>query len=415
MISFVHINCTVSTGVCDMNIVDVSPFGVYPPKSGGSTRIHRLNMELSKNHKVFSLSQGIRKFELKYPLSSWISKFNDNYEEYRFVNLPLTAISYLLDIFIKFPPVFSGNILEISKPNILNKKLMCADVIQVEHPWQFGYIYKNKPKRTPIVLVAHNVEIDLLKQSRSSDSLLKTKILQSCKNKEKYAVEKADAIFAMSPEDKSKLVNIYNIDKKKIYIIPNGVNLSEFSPSTAKEKEKIKKTLGLTNKNVVLFTGYKHGPNFRAVEEILRISENFRKSDVVFLVAGRIGDSFKNKSNVIFTGYVDDISPYFKVADIAINPMISGSGTNLKMLDYLASGIPVISTAFGARGLEVEDQENVLISNIEEFPKWINNLLENDKLCNKLKINGRKLVEEKYDWKKIAEKQVGIYKDLVNI
>lgn len=399
---------------CEMNIVDISPFGVYPPKSGGSTRIHRLNMELSKNHKVFLFSQGIRKFELEYSFNSWISTINDNYEEYRFVNLLSITISYLFDIYIKLPPVFSGNILEISKPNTLNKKLMCADVIQVEHPWQFEYIYKNKPERTPIVLVAQDVEIDLLKQSEGSNSLFKTKILQICKNKEKYAVEKATTIFAMSPEDKSKLINLYNIDERKIHIVPSGVNISEFFPSTAKEKEEIKKTLGLTNKRIVLFTGYKHGPNFKAVEEILKISENFRKTDVVFLVAGRIGDSFKNKSNVIFTGYVDDISPYFKIADIAINPMISGSGTNLKMLDYLASGIPVISTAFGARGLEVEDQENVLISNIEEFPKWITSLLVDDKLREKLKINGRKLVEEKYDWKKIADKQTEIYTKLLN-
>jgi len=394
-------------------ILELSPIGVYPPKSGGHTRIHNLNLEISKNYKVFLFSQGIRKFELKYPLKSWITEINENYSEYRFVSTLSLAASYLLVLGKKnIPPIFSGDILKIVNPRILKKKMMDSDLIQIEHPWQFEYIYKNKPKNVPIILVEHNVEFDLLEQLTSSNSILTKQILRIAKEKEKYAVENADAIFAMSQEDMDRLTEVFSVAKAKVHVIPNGVNVSTFTPSSKEEREKTKERLGLCKKKVVLFTGWIHPPNFEAVEEILKMSDKIKNEDIIFLVAGRVGDSFKNRENVLFTGYADDIQNYFKAADIAINPMMSGSGTNLKMLEYLAAGIPTITTKIGARGFDVKNGKDLLISEIEDFPEWINDLLNDGNLYMKLRENGRKLVEEKYDWKRIAEKQMRIYEKL---
>jgi glycosyltransferase involved in cell wall biosynthesis len=389
-----------------MNILEISPIGVYPPKSGGHTRIHNLNLEISINYNVFLFSQGIRKFELKFPLRSWITEINEKYIEYRFVSALSLAASYLFVLGKKnIPPIFSGDILKIVNPRILKKKMRDSDFIQIEAPWQFEYAYKNKPEDTPIVLVEHNVEFDLLEQSVSSKSILIKKLLRIAKEKERYAVESADAIFAMSQEDMDRLTEEFNVTKTKVHIIPNGVDVSKFYPSPKEEQERMKEKIGLGKKKVILFTGWIHHPNFEAVEEILKISDKIKNKDIIFLVAGRVGDSFENRENVLFTGYVEGIMNYFKAADIAINPMMSGSGTNLKMLEYLASGIATITTKIGARGLDVENEKDLIISKIEDFPIHINNLLNDDDLCTILRESGRKLVEEKYDWKKIAEKQ----------
>ena len=388
--------------------------GVYPPKSGGHNRIHSLNLEISKNYKLFLFSQGIRRFELKFPLRSRITEINENYTEYRFVSMSSLAASYLLVLGKKnIPPIFSGAIIKILNPRILKEKMPNSDLIQIEHPWQFEYAYKNKPEDTPIVVVEHNVEFDLLERTTNSKSILIKKILRIAKEKERYAVESADAIFAMSQEDIDRLTEEFNVTKTKVHIIPNGVNVSTFTPSSKEEREKTKERLGFCKKKVVLFTGWIHPPNFKAVEEILKISDKIKNKDRLFLVAGRVGDGFKNQENVLFTGYVEDIQNYFKAADIAINPMMSGSGTNLKMLEYLASGIPTITTKIGARGLDVEDGKDVIISEIEDFPMWIDKLLDDDELYVKLRENGRKLAEEKYDWKKIVEKQIKIYEKVL--
>ena len=165
-------------------------------------------------------------------------------------------------------------------------------------------------------------------------------------------------------------------------------------------------------KKIILFSGSRHFPNEEAVHKIIDFSEKFKnRKDIIFLVVGTVGSLFRDKNkypNIIFTGYVDDVTKYFQIADIAINPMMSGSGTNIKMLEYMASGLPIVTTKIGARGLDLKHGKHVIISEIDEFPEWIKTLLEDEDLRDKLSINGRKLVEEKYDWKKIAEKELEI-------
>ncbi len=399
-----------------MKILVVSPFSVYPPKSGGTLRINSLNLELSKNHKVYLFSQGVRKLELrKNCKKTWTSKINSNYIEYHFVNIPSLIISCILASYIKYPSkIFSGNFLNKDSSLLLNKYIKDTDVIQVEHPWQFQFIYNNKPYKTPIILVEHNVEFDLFEQTINSNSIIMRKLLKICRDKEEFAVKKADAVFAVSKIDAKKLCEEFHINESKVHVIPNGVDTSNFVPYINSEKEKTKKLMNLNGKKIILFTGSRHIPNIQAVNNILKIAKKIKNKDILFIVAGSVGNSFKNLKNVLFTGYVDDISIYFKVADLAVNPMISGSGTNLKTLEYLACGIPTITTKVGARGLEIENEKHAIISEIEDFHKWINILLENSDLYAKLEINGRELVIDMYDWKQITKKQVVIYEKLLD-
>ena len=104
----------------------------------------------------------------------------------------------------------------------------------------------------------------------------------------------------------------------------------------------------------------------------------------------------------------------FRVADIAINPMMSGSGTNLKMLDYMAAGLPVISTTVGARGINIQNRVHAIICNIEAFPDEISHLIENPDVSDALSLNGRNLTKDQYDWKKIAGSMITSIEDISN-
>lgn len=114
--------------------------------------------------------------------------------------------------------------------------------------------------------------------------------------------------------------------------------------------------------------------------------------------------TFINSKNVYLLGQVSDEEKkeILKISDIAINPMLSGSGTNIKVLGYLSAGIPTITTPTGARGLDLIDQKHALICEIEDFPRKIHDLLSDDHLAESLKKNGRTLVEQRYDWDSIV-------------
>ncbi len=115
--------------------------------------------------------------------------------------------------------------------------------------------------------------------------------------------------------------------------------------------------------------------------------------------------AFNNAKNVILLGQISDEEKLelYKVADIALNPMMSGSGTNIKMLDYMAAGLPIISTQVGSRGLNLENYSDVIICNISEFPTKIKQVLHDRELYARISRNGHKLVKEKYDWQKIVD------------
>lgn len=137
------------------------------------------------------------------------------------------------------------------------------------------------------------------------------------------------------------------------------------------------------------------------INQAIRSSDEFKR---------KITNNEKPPENVRFMGLIDELpkNMILGLADVALNPMTSGTGTNLKMLDYFAAGIPVISTPFGVRGLGVEDQKHCLLAEIEDFPKTILQLkYERDDLISARVENAREYVQQKFDWAIIADNFIG--------
>lgn len=105
---------------------------------------------------------------------------------------------------------------------------------------------------------------------------------------------------------------------------------------------------------------------------------------------------------VIAPGYVPDLDPIWKQADIFIVPLRAGGGMRVKILDAWARGLPVVSTSIGAEGLVCQDGKNILIADTPETFLEKIFLLNNDpELRARLAWNGRRTVETRYDWKTI--------------
>ena len=109
------------------------------------------------------------------------------------------------------------------------------------------------------------------------------------------------------------------------------------------------------------------------------------------MLVGSIKDYYlsevgKLPDNVLAFGVVDELEKYeiYKLADIAINPMFSGSGTNIKMLDYFSAGIPVVTTETGARGLTIEHNKEAIICSPDTMLQSILQLMNDQKLQDKL-------------------------------
>ena len=200
--------------------------------------------------------------------------------------------------------------------------------------------------------------------------------------------------------------------ENRVVVIPNGVDVSHFSPATTSQ----------ALAHLIYIGSMDWFPNEDAVtffaEDILPI---IRKSvpDVRFTIVGgnpseRV-QRFANEEGIEVTGRVPEIKPYFAEATIFVVPLRIGSGTRLKILEALSMGKAVVSTTVGAEGLSLQNHEEIIIADEPtSFAEEVVRLLTIPSLRKEIGENGRKRVEQDYDWRNIGEKLVGIYESVVN-
>lgn len=78
-------------------------------------------------------------------------------------------------------------------------------------------------------------------------------------------------------------------------------------------------------------------------------------------LAGSICGAVGDVRNVTKLGWVDDLGTVFAQSPFSINPMLTGTGINIKLLDAMAAGVPTVSTATGARGLPESLRQGVCV------------------------------------------------------
>jgi glycosyltransferase involved in cell wall biosynthesis len=110
------------------------------------------------------------------------------------------------------------------------------------------------------------------------------------------------------------------------------------------------------------------------------------------------------------TGRVPDIQPYYQRSRVVVVPLRAGGGTRLKILESMALGRPVVSTAIGCEGLQVTDGENILVADEPQaMADRVASLLEDTALYQRLVDNARQLVVDRYDWDRIALQLEQVY------
>jgi glycosyltransferase involved in cell wall biosynthesis len=105
---------------------------------------------------------------------------------------------------------------------------------------------------------------------------------------------------------------------------------------------------------------------------------------------------------VIITGYVDDVMPFWRKASVLVVPMSVGGGTRIKILEALALGRAVVSTSKGCEGLEVTHEKEILIADDPDgFARCVVRLCRDSNLYTSLAFAGRELVEKKYSFSSV--------------
>lgn len=223
--------------------------------------------------------------------------------------------------------------------------------------------------------------------------------------------QRIDGVVSITEKLASHLVAEHPIDRSRILVAPDGVNLSPF---TNISKAEARKKLELpANKDIVMYTGHLY--EGKGVETLVEAVK--RVDTLVYVVGGydedieRIKQDVGHPENVIFTGFVDpsEIPIYQLASDVLVAPYTEDSRpwvSPLKLFEYMAAEKPILASDREVLQEVLTDSENAIIfekGNTESLCAGLEGVLNDDTLAEILARQARKDVEQ-YTWKTRAER-----------
>jgi len=197
----------------------------------------------------------------------------------------------------------------------------------------------------------------------------------------------AEATVVVTEDEKQVLSSL---GVKNVWVIPN-----------IHEEISLSEKVAFDQRSGLVFIGsYNHPPNIDAVKwlclEIMPLVWASRPDITVNLLGSNLKDEVKELANdqVIVTGYVPEVEPYFQKSRIFVAPLRFGAGMKGKIGQSLSLGLPTITTKIGAEGMGLIDHQDVLIADTaEEFAQAVIELYDNRELWQKLADNSLETIK----------------------
>jgi len=389
-----------------MKILFITQFLPYPPDSGGKIKTWEVLRLLAKDHQIFLLSFVERRKDLKWEgevrtlchgLKTFVTPIiTQSHKELKkkailgfFNPKPFRVQKYFLkeaaDFIRKltkkenFDAIYCDHLTSAQYLSYVyqwQKKLKIYDEHNISSEGFLGYAKYEKNPLEKLAYLAEGIKFWFY---------------------ERRAIPVFDQILTISQADKEKISG-WGIDPAKINFLPIPF--------------KLRPQFNLGSKNILFVGLLSWWPNKDAVLWFYySVFTVIRKKipQVKFLVIGANPPEEIKKigiedSQVMVTGYVKDISPYYKKAGVFVVPIRAGAGVRIKILDALASGLPVVATKMATTGIKVKNKEEILIAEEpEEFARSVIKVLEDKKLAQKLSVSALQLIKVNYNQKKTTE------------
>ena len=211
---------------------------------------------------------------------------------------------------------------------------------------------------------------------------------------EKRVVHDFDLVSLVSDTDRSFLIGEAGRGER-VLTCSNGVDFSGFPYSERKSGSQL----------IVFIGNMLSAQNLDACDFFIKeIFPGLRsKFGALFRVVGRISDAdaarFRSFEGVEVTGLVDSIPAAVSDAAVAVCPMRIGAGVQNKVLEYMALGIPAITSSIGFEGLAAVDGKDLIVANsYEEYERAVERLFSDDVFSKGMARSARAYVERDHDW-----------------
>lgn len=317
----------------------VCPYPVLPATAGGKVRIVKLARQIAR--------QGVD-VTILTPYHPRQTPALIEPEPFRMVQIPYPFILPLLLTDRPLPYQYWTSF-HPGLGRLLRRHVEHADVVQFEQV-QFARVATRLPARQVVVYGSQNVEYDYTRGECGSEwsaGVTGRRIADL----EGALIARSRHVIAVSREDCLRFTELYGADPRTMTVAPNGID----APGRVvfDDRLAVARFPGLASFAVRgLYSGSDVEHNRVAVRFILGQVAR-QRPDVGFVIHGGCGKSFAaacRLPNVFFDPDMGHFDHYTAPGFRGLNPVTTGGGSNLKLLQYFSRGMPVISTSFGMRG-----------------------------------------------------------------
>lgn len=228
---------------------------------------------------------------------------------------------------------------------------------------------------------------------------------------------KVDVFIALTLEMRDEIV-ASALPKKRIAIIPNGVDTKKFFPVSLPMKKALKSKLGLPGGKIITFAGRLIAD--KGLDYLIGAFEKLSGEPLFLLIVGEgpSRETLLNKvkaagldEKVIFTGLQKNVYPYLQSSDIFVLPSHS-EGLSVALLEAMSCGLPVIATAVSGNIELVKNDVNGFLvepGDSKGLAEAIKKMLTNEDATHKMGRANREKIVEGYSIEKVVDQYIGLY------
>jgi glycosyltransferase involved in cell wall biosynthesis len=326
-----------------MRVLVVSPHPIFPLSHGGRVRAFGLASGLARAGAAVDL---VGPWSPGQPLRAQVRE-GVRCRARAFATAPLLTLSD--DVLPSSLPFSWEARLPLAAP--LLRRTERYDVVQVEMAGGGSWFERavGSPAR---VYDAHNVESDFARE-RAAGSSLRQGVAERVAELERRVVQSSDLVVTCTESDAHRLAELYGLGNRTA-ALPNGFDDALLRLDRKALRASARERLcARHDERLLLFVGGAADHNLAAVRMLERTLVPRLRPGARLLVAGKASRALRSRDPAVTAlGYVSDMRELLAAADVALNPVAYGSGSNLKVAEYLAAGLPVVSSPVGARGFE---------------------------------------------------------------
>jgi glycosyltransferase involved in cell wall biosynthesis len=288
------------------------------------------------------------------------------------------------------------------------------DLVHLDIIHMAGYqeMLEQAMPRAQIVYNWHNIESELMDRYSTRERSIPKRIYASVtagrlRTAEEHILRTAYGHIVCSERERVQLLR--QVPEARIEVVGNGVDVGFYGAPSVET----------TTPNRIVFVGsMDYHANVDAAVWFSRdiwpyVLERFPHWRLTLVGSNPAAavSALASQPGIEVTGTVPDVRPYYREAMAAVVPLRTGGGTRLKILEAMAAGVPVVSTALGAEGLEVSPGQNMLAAETrEDWIEALSSLSDRGPRWHAVAAAGRTLVENRYDWEVLGQKLYETYR-----